>query len=117
MKSLALHKITFLGFIIVFMNLGKIWDYDVVISKNNALNINYFSCKSTADNHLLGIQTDLEYDESQSFQQSDSSSDNTIQHFDLLFRFNNFLLKKIALSHFLLYFPTKKYLLNCIFLI
>ena len=121
MKLGILHKIIFLGFIILFINFGEICannvSFQIKYFKNSTSIIHSFDVKNVLNTTHLIIENDLEYDDSHSFQQNDSSSDNTIQNFNLLFRFNSFLSQKIALSHPLPYFPLKRYLLNCIFLI
>ena len=121
MKLSTLHKITFLGFIIAFMSLGKVWANDVSFQpksfKNSTSIIHFFNIKNVLNATPLIVENDLEYDDSQSFQQNDSSSDNTIQYFGLLFRLNSFFSQKIVIPYFLLHFPIKKYLLHCIFLI
>ena len=121
MELRILHKIIFLGFIITFMSLGKVCANDVSFQpkyfKNSTSTIHCFDIKNVLNTTPLMVENDLEYDESKSFQQTYSSSDNTIQNFNLLFRFNSFLSQKKVFSHSLLHFPVKRYLLNCIFLI
>ena len=121
MKLRTLHKTIFLGFIIAFMSLGKICannvSFQIKSFKNSTSTIHSFDVKNVLNTTLIIIENDLEDDDSRSFQQSDSSSDNTIQRFHSLFRFNSFFSQKKVFSHFLPYFPVKRYLLNCIFLI
>ena len=121
MKLGILYKIIFFGFIITLMSLGKVCANDVSFQpkyfKNSTSIIHSFDVKNVLNTTLIIIENDLEDDDSRSFQQNGSSSDNTIQRFDLLFRFNSLLSKKVVFSHFLPYFPLKRYLLYCIFLI
>ena len=121
MKSLTLHKVIFLGFIIILMSLGKVCANNVSFQpesfKNSTSIIHSFDVKNVLNTTPLIVENDLEDDDSLSFQQNDDSSDNTIQCFGLLFRFNSLLSKKVLFSHFLPYFPLKRYLLYCIFLI
>ena len=103
------------------MSLGKVCANNVSFQpksfKNSTSIIHSFDVKNVLNTTPLIVENDLEDDDCRSFQQNDSSSDNTIQDFSLLFRLNSFLSQKTAFSNFLLYFPVKKYLLYCIFLI
>ena len=103
------------------MNLGKLYANDVSddtsYSKNSTLKIYSVVTKNALNTTPLIVENDLEYDDSQTFQQYTPSSDNTIQSLNLLIRYKNYFSKKIVFVHFLLYFPVRRYLLNCIFLI
>jgi hypothetical protein len=121
MKLQLAHKLIFLGFIALFMNLGKLCANDVShntdFSKNSTVKIFSFVTENALNNTPLIVENDLEYDDSQTFQQNTFSSDNTTQSFDLLFGYNNYFSKNTFIPPFLIYFPIKRYLLNCIFLI
>jgi hypothetical protein len=121
MKTQLVYKLIFLGFMALFMNLGKLCANDVSqntdFSKNSTLKIYSFVTNNALNNTPLIVENDLEYNDSQTFQQNPVSSDNTTQSFYLLFGYNNYFSKKIVICHLLLHFPIKRYLLNCIFLI
>lgn len=121
MKKHLVHKRIFLGFIVSFMNFGKLWANDVSnhtnFSKNSNLTIHTFVTKNALNTTPLIVETDLEYDDSQTFQQNSFSSDNTIQSLSLLFGYNDYSSKNVANFHAIQYLSIKRYLLNCIFLI
>ncbi len=121
MKTQLVHKFIFLGFMVLLMNVGKLCANDVCrdtdFSKRTTIKIFFSVTKNVLSTTLLIVGNDLEYDDSQAFQQNLFSSDNTTQSFDSLFVYNNYFSKKIVIHHFLPYFSTKRYLLNCIFLI
>lgn len=121
METQLVHKLIFLGSMALFMNLGKLCANDVShkisYSKISTLTIHSFTTKNVINSIPLAVESDLEYDDSQIMQHNLASSDNIIQSLDLLFCYNNYLSPKIMRYHYLLHFPVKRYLLNCIFLI
>ena len=120
MKLQLAHKLIFLGFLTLFMNLEKLRandiSYNTNFSKDSTLKTYAFTTKNALNTTPLIVENDLEYNDSQTFQQN-TSADNAIYSLSLLFGYNNYFSKKIVTGHFLLCFPTKRYLLNCIFLI
>ena len=117
MKLPLAYKLIFLGFIILFVNFGKLYAKDGNFSKNTTVKINAFSSKNTSDRTPFMVENDLEFNDAHTFQQNFSASDNTTQSLDLLLVHHEYFSKKIAIFSFLLYFPIKRYVLNCIFLI
>lgn len=121
MKPPLIYKIFFLGFIALFMNLGKLCANDVShnsdCSKNASLTIYSFTKKNVFNATPVIVESDLEYDDSQTVHHTSCTSDNISHSLDLLFGYNNYLSPKTVISHFPLQFPVKRYLLNCIFLI
>ena len=63
----------------MFMNLGKLCANDVSFQpkyfKNSTSIIHSFDVKNVVNTTPLIVENDLEYDDSQSFQQDDSSSE------------------------------------------
>ena len=118
MKVQLVHRILFLGFMILLVSLGKLCANDVAFKADYSKNsIAKIVTKNVLNSTPSIIESGLEYDDSQTFQKNLFSSDSTIQSLDLLFGYNSNLLKKVTISHFLLYSSIKRHLLHCIFLI
>ena len=121
MKKQFRHKLIFLGFIALFINLGKVCankiSCDTDYSKNSTLTIHSFVTNNALNTTPLIVENNLEYDDSQIAQQNISSLGNPLQSFHLLFGYEDYLSQKRGMFHYSLHFPIKRYLLNCIFLI
>lgn len=119
MRIQSIHKMFFLGLIISFMSFGNVnaLGFSSHLSKNISSNIHCFVYKTTLNTTPLIVETDLDYEDSHVSQQNAPSLSNLIQSLDLLSGYKNHLSQKIGIFHYLLHFPVKRYLLNCIFLI